>query len=37
MIGFIIFSAVVLCAGIFIGLMLSNLEELKPFIEKLSF
>ncbi len=37
MLAFMIFSAVILCAGIFIGLMLSNLEELKPFIEKLSF
>ena len=37
MLAYMIFSAVILCAGIFIGLMLSNLEGLKPFIEKLSF
>lgn len=37
MIAYMIFSAVILGAGVVIGLMLSNLKELKPFIEKISF
>ena len=37
MIAYMIFSAVILVAGVAIGLMLSNLKELKPFIEKISF
>ena len=37
MIVYMIFSAVLLGAGVAIGLMLSNLKELKPFIEKIAF
>lgn len=37
MIVYMIFSAVLLDAGVAIGLMLSNIKELKPFIEKIAF
>lgn len=37
MIVYMIFSAVLLGAGVAIGLMLSNIKELKPFIEKIAF
>ena len=37
MLVYMIFSAVLFGAGVVIGLMLSNLKELKPFIEKLAF
>ena len=37
MIAYMSFSAVLLGAGVAIGLMLSNIKELKPFIEKIAF
>lgn len=37
MLAYMIFSAVLLGAGVAIGLMLSNIKELKPFIEKMAF
>ncbi len=37
MLAYMIFSAVLLGAGVAIGLMLSNVKELKPFIEKMTF
>ena len=37
MIVYMIFSAVLLDAGVAIVLMRSNIKELKPFIEKIAF
>ena len=37
MLVYMIFSAILLGAGVAIGLMLSNVKELKSFIEKMTF